>query len=249
MIYFIFVFLGLFAGVLINALADDWPRREPLSCPHCNNSECSHVYGPSRWLGLSRRVLDGKCPECGKPTRKRVVLVEMITAVIFAAMPYFFTDPIVLVIYTFYMALLILIIVIDLENRLILDITTYPGTVLALLASFVLPTINIRSALVGALLGLLLFLGIYWLAKLTFGPGAIGQGDVKLAMMMGAMLGVPTIITTIVIAIIMGGVISGILLVTRLVSRNTYLPYGQYLAISTMVMLVWGATINAWWFG
>ena len=158
-------------------------------------------------------------------------------------------DPIVLVIYTFYMALLILIIVIDLENRLILDITTYPGTVLALLASFVLPTINIRSALVGALLGLLLFLGIYWLAKLTFGPGAIGQGDVKLAMMMGAMLGVPTIITTIVIAIIMGGVISGILLITRLVSRNTYLPYGQYLAISTMVMLVWGATINAWWFG
>lgn len=249
MVYLIFALVGLLVGSLINALADDWPRRESLSRPHCHNPECDHAYGFSRWLGISRRVLNGQCPECGVATRKRVVLVEVATAVIFAAMPYFFTDPIELGIYTFYMALLILIIVIDLENRLILDITTYPGTVFALLASFVLPNMNFRSALVGALLGLILFLGIYWLAKLTFGPGAIGQGDVKLAMMMGAMLGVPTIITTIVIAIIMGGIISGILLATRLVSRNTYLPYGQYLAISTMIMLVWGTAINAWWFG
>jgi leader peptidase (prepilin peptidase) / N-methyltransferase len=249
MVYLIFALVGLLVGGLINALSDDWPRRETLSRPHCHNPKCDHIYGPSRWLGISRRVLDGQCPECGIATRKRVVLVEVATAVIFAAMPYFFTDPIVLVIYTFYMALLILIIVIDLENRLILDITTYPGTVLALLASFVLPTINIWSALVGALLGLIIFLGIYWLAKLTFGPGAIGQGDVKLAMLMGAMLGVPTIISTLVIAIIMGGIISAVLLATRLVSRNTYLPYGQYLAISTMIMLVWGTTVNTWWFG
>ena len=145
-------------------------------------------------------------------------------------------------------SILILIIVIDLENRLILDIVTYPGTVLALLFSFILPNINFLSALVGAVLGLLIFLGIYWLAKVTFGPGAIGQGDVKLAMMMGAMLGVPTIIGAIVIAIVLGGVISGFLLATRLVNRNTYLPYGQYLAISAMIMLIWGAEINAWWF-
>lgn len=249
MIYLIFALIGLLVGGLINALSDDWPRREPLSRPHCYNPECSHVYGPSRWLGISRRLLDGECPECGKPTRKRVVLVEVATAVIFAAMPYFFTDPVVLIIYTIYMAILILVIVIDLENRLILDIVTYPGTLLALLATFILPNINFMSAFVGAILGLLLFLGIYWLAKVTFGPGAIGQGDVKLAMMMGAMLGVPTILGAIVIGIVLGGLISGLLLATRLVSRNTYLPYGQYLAISAMIMLIWGSAINAWWFG
>ncbi|MBE2219948.1 MAG: prepilin peptidase [Anaerolineae bacterium] len=249
MIYLIFALIGLLVGALINALADDWPRRETLSRPHCHNPECAHVYKPSRWLGISRRLLDGKCPECGIPTRKRVVLVEVTTAVLFAAMPFFFTNPVVLTVYTLYMAILILIIVIDLENRLILDIVTYPGTVLALLFSLILPTINWRSALAGALIGLILFLGVYWLAKVTFGPGAIGQGDVKLAMMMGAMLGVPSIIGAIVLGIIMGGLISGFLLATRLVSRKTYLPYGQYLAIATMIMLIWGSAINAWWLG
>ena len=249
MIYLIFALIGLLVGVLINALSDDLPRRESLSRPHCPNPECTHVYRPGRWLGISRRLLDGKCPECGTSTRKRVVIVEVATAVLFAFMPFFFTNPVVLAVYTLYMAILILIIVIDLENRLILDIVTYPGTILAFLSSFILPTINWRSALAGALIGLVLFLGIYWLAKVTFGPGAIGQGDVKLAMMMGAMLGVPSIIGAIVLGIVMGGIISGFLLATRLVSRNTYLPYGQYLAIATMIMLIWGSAINSWWLG
>lgn len=248
MIYLIFALIGLLVGAFINALSDDLPKRESLSRPHCPNPECNHVYAPSRWLGLSRHLLGGACPECGTPTRKRVVLVEVATAVIFTTMPFFFTSPVVLAIYTCYMAILILIIVIDLENRLILNITTYPGTILALLASFVLPHINIWSALVGALIGLFVFLGIYGLAKVTFGPGAIGWGDVMLSMMMGAMLGVPDILGAIVIAIIMGGVISGFLLATHLVSRKTYLPYGQYLAIATMIMLIWGSAINAWLF-
>lgn len=249
MIYLIFAIIGYITGIVINALADDLPKDEPLSRPHCVNSECNHVYSLSRWSGISRRLLDGQCPQCGQPTRKRTVFVELATAVIFATMPYFFVNPVELIIYTFYMALLILIIVIDLENRLILNVTTYPGTVLALLFSLVLPNMNFRSALLGAFIGFIIFLGIYGLAKVTFGPGAIGWGDVMFAMMMGAMLGVPSIITTIVIAILLGGIITALLLVTRLVKRGTYLPYGQYLAIATMIMLVWGPAINAWWFG
>jgi leader peptidase (prepilin peptidase) / N-methyltransferase len=241
MISILFAFLGLLVGVLINVLADDWPRREMASRPHC--PQCGYVYGPSRWLGV------GKCPQCGLPTRKRVVLVEGGTAVLFAAMPFFFSNPLELAVYTFYMAVLILVIVIDLENRLILDIVTIPGTLLALGFSLVLPDINFLSAFVGAVLGLLIFLGIYGLAKVTFGAGAIGQGDVKLAMMMGAMLGVPAVIAAIVIGIILGGLISGFLLATRLVKRNTYLPYGQYLALAAMIMLMWGPAITAWWFG
>lgn len=247
MVTILFALIGLLTGGLINVLSDTWPQREQLSPPHC--SQCAYQYGPGRWLGLSRWLRGGRCPKCGKRVRKRVVLVEVGTAVLFAAMPFFFTDPLVLVVTTFYMAVLILVIVIDLENRLILDIVTIPGTILALLFSFFLPNINFLSALVGAALGFLVFLGVYWLAKLTFGPGAIGQGDVKLAMMMGAMLGVPDIVPAIIIGIILGGLISGLLLVTRLVNRGTYLPYGQYLALGAMIMLLWGSAVIAWWYG
>jgi prepilin signal peptidase PulO-like enzyme (type II secretory pathway) len=247
MIILLFAFIGLWVGALINVLADDWPRREPPSRPHC--PQCGHVYGPGGWLGIGRKLWGGgKCPQCGRPVRKRVLLVEGGTAVLFAALPYFFTTPVALLVNSFYMAILVLVIVIDLENRLILDIVTLPGTILALLFSFILPGINIVSALLGAALGLLIFLGVYWLAKVTFGAGAIGQGDVKLAMMMGAMLGVPGILTAVLLGIVLGGVISGFLLATRLVKRGTFLPYGQYLAAAAMVMLLWGQPLNNWLF-
>lgn len=247
MLSLLFALIGLLAGGLINALADDLPHRERPSLPHCPNPECDHVFGPAGWLAIGRMARDGgRCPVCGQPPRRRGPLVEVGTAVLFAALPWLLSDPLILVVYAFYTAVLLLIIVIDLENRLILDVVTWPGTAVALLFSFILPNINIISALLGAVLGLVLFLGLYWLAKVTFGPGAIGQGDIKLAMMMGAMLGVPHILIALILGILLGGVISGVLLATRLVKRNTYLPYGQYLAAAAIVMLLWGQTITNW---
>jgi leader peptidase (prepilin peptidase) / N-methyltransferase len=244
MLNVLFGLIGLLVGGLINVLADDWPRRERPSFPHCPH--CAYVYKPAGWLAVLR--FGRPCPACGVG-RKRPLLVEISAALLFALLPSLFSDPWTLVIYAFYLALLLLIIVIDLENRLILDITTLPGTALALLFSLVLPEINLISAVLGAVIGFLLFLLIYWVAKITFGPGAIGQGDVKLALLMGAMLGVPNILVALVLGIFLGGLISGILLATRLVKRRSYLPYGQYLALAAIIMLLWGEAITVWWLG
>ena len=247
MLNLLFAILGLLIGGLINALADDLPQRERPSRPHCPNPECDHVYGPAGWLTVGRMLQDGgRCPVCGWPLRRRGPLVEVGTAVLFAVLPWLLDDPLTLGVYAFYTAVLILVIVIDLENRLILDVVTWPGTAVALLLSLVLPDINLLSALLGAVLGYLLFLGIYGLAKVTFGPGAIGQGDVKLAMLMGAMLGVPQILIALMLGIFIGGIVSGVLLATRRVKRNTYLPYGQYLAAAAILMLLWGQAITDW---
>lgn len=244
MLTLLFGLIGLLVGGLINVLADDWPKRERPSLPHCPN--CDYVYKPAGWLAVLRR--NRPCPACGE-RRKRPLLVELSTALLFAALPLLLDHPVTLPVYAFYLALLILIIVIDLENRLILDITTLPGTAFALLFSLLLPNINWLSAVLGAVLGFLLFLLIYWVAKVTFGPGAIGQGDIKLAMLMGAMLGVPDIVVALTLGIFLGGLVSGVLLATRLVKRNTYLPYGQYLALAAIVMLLWGRSITTWLFG
>lgn len=244
MLTLLFGLIGLLVGGLINVLADDWPKRERPSPPHCPN--CDYVYKPAGWLAVLRR--NQPCPACGE-RRKRPLLVELSTALLFAALPLLLDHPVTLLVYAFYLALLILIIVIDLENRLILDITTLPGTAFALLFSLLLPNINWLSAVLGAVIGFLLFLLIYWVAKVTFGPGAIGQGDIKLAMLMGAMLGVPDIVVALTLGIFLGGLVSGVLLATRLVKRNTYLPYGQYLALAAIVMLLWGRSITTWLFG
>lgn len=248
MINVLFALIGLLTGGVLNVLADDWPQRERPSRPHCLN--CGYVYGPGGWLAIGRRLWGGgQCPQCGLRTRRRPLLVEVGTAVFFFFLPWLIDDPLTLIIYTFYIAILILVIVIDLETRLILDKVTWPGTALALAFSFILPGSNIISAFLGAVLGFVIFLGIYWLAKVTFGPGAIGQGDIKLAMLLGAMLGVPDILIALMIGIFLGGIISAFLLATRLVKRNTYLPYGQYLAAAGMMMLLWGPAIKNWVMG
>ncbi|MCA9976141.1 MAG: prepilin peptidase, partial [Anaerolineales bacterium] len=106
---------------------------------------------------------------------------------------------------------------------------------------------NIRLALVGAVVGFVLFYIAYWIGQLMFGPGALGYGDVKLAMAMGAMLGFHRILFALGLAIVLGGVISGVLLLSRRFHRYTYLPYGQYLAIAGIIMLIWGVRIAEWY--
>jgi leader peptidase (prepilin peptidase) / N-methyltransferase len=172
-------------------------------------------------------------------------------ALLFALLPALFDVWSNLLINALYIAVLVLIIVIDLEHRLILDVVTLPMTGLALLFSFVLTNEqnNIWLALVGAVTGFLIFYFAYWIGQLMFGPGALGFGDVKLAMLMGAMIGFHRIIFALILGILLGGLISALLLASRRFSRNQHLPYGQYLALGGIIMILWGVQFVAWYIG
>ena len=51
------------------------------------------------------------------------------------------------------------------------------------------------------------------------------------------------------LAIVLGGLGSLILLLSRRFHRYSYVPYGQYLAVSGIVMLIWGGQIADWYGG
>ncbi len=239
MLNLIFAIIGLLLAILINVLADDLPLRIRPLAPHC--PKCAHIHKPTHWLGLLRR----RCPECDLPVRKRVMAVEIATPLLFAFLPTLIPEINNLLVNSFFIAVLILVIVIDLEHKLILNVVTFPITAVALALSFVvtLDQNNIRWALAGALFGLVISYVMYWFGQLAFGPGAFGLGDVKLAMMMGAMMGLPRIPFALIIGVILGGVLSLILLLLGLVKRDDALPYGQYLASGGIVMLIWGVQI------
>jgi leader peptidase (prepilin peptidase) / N-methyltransferase len=169
----------------------------------------------------------------------------------FALLPALFSNWPNLLINALYIAVLILIIVIDLEHRLILDVVTLPMTGLALLFSLALTSDQntIGLAVVGAVTGFVLFYFAYWIGQIMFGPGALGFGDVKLALLMGAMLGFHRIIFALILGILLGGLISALLLASRRFSRNQFLPYGQYLALAGIVMILWGVQIVNWYIG
>lgn len=244
----IFALIGLVTGIIINVLADDLPQRRRPTRPSC--PQCEYKYSPGQWLAIGHRLWgSGRCPQCGHATRLRALLVEIGTVLLFASLPSLITHPVSLVVNAFYIAVLILVIVIDLEHRLILNAVTFPVTGLALLGSLVVPpeenTLLLAAA--GALVGFLVFYATYWIGQLMFGPGALGFGDVKLAMAMGAMLGLHRILFGLMLAILLGGIISALLLLSRRFGRRTYLPYGQYMAIAAIVMLIWGRQIYMWY--
>ena len=69
---------------------------------------------------------------------------------LFAVLPLFIEPVVDLVIYAIYVGVLVLIIVIDLEHRLILHLVTIPTTIFALAASLLLTDNTIALAALGA---------------------------------------------------------------------------------------------------
>ncbi len=243
MMNLLFALIGLLAGMVINALADDLPQRKRPSLPHCH--QCQQPYSPMHWLGV------GRCAQCGTVPRRRVLTVVTGTAVLFTLLPSLIAEPVNLVVNSFYIAVFILIMVIDLEHRLILNVVTFPVTFLAIGLSFLVSDNSWLSALVGAAVGYGFFFLIYWVAQLIYGAGSVafGLGDVKLAMAMGAMLGFHRVVFAFILGILLGGVVSLLIILLRSANRRLYLPYGQYLAAAGIVMLVWGGQIAAWYAG
>ncbi|HXV97522.1 MAG TPA: prepilin peptidase [Anaerolineae bacterium] len=213
---FIWILVGFLAGVAINFLADYLPS--------------------GQWFSWRT---------WGWAQRKRPWLVLGSTAVLFFCLPFWLTEMVNLVINSLYIAILILIIVTDLEHKLIFNLVVYPAILLALVGSFLVTPDenNIRLALAGGVVGLVIFGALYGLANLIYGRERIplGMGDVKLALLLGLMLGWHRIFFCLFWAVILGGVITLLLLLTRRVGRGTALPYGQYLALSGIAFLIWGA--------
>lgn len=165
---------------------------------------------------------------------------------LFAALPSFISPALDLVIYSVFIAVLILIIVTDVEHRLVLHVVTFPSMAGALVASLVLTDSSPWLALAGGLVGFMFFYLAYLLGKRLFGPGALGFGDVTLATMMGLMLGFQRIFFALVLGILLAGLWSLLGLLSGRMSRKAYFAYGPFLALAGIVMIIWGDRFYAW---
>ncbi len=241
MLNLLFAIIGLFAGGLINVLADDLPARVQPRRPHC--PRCGHEYAAGGWLAIGQLLQGGKCPSCNLPTRRRSILAEITTLLLFAILPWFIQPPTDLLIYSVYVAVLILVIIIDIEHRLVLHVVTFPTTAFALVASYFLTQNTFRLSIVGAITGFIIFFLLFFLGERIFGRGALGFGDVTLATMLGAMLGFQYILFALVFGILLAGLWAILVLITRRGSRRSYFAYGPFLATSGIVMIIWGEQI------
>ncbi len=250
--------LGWLAGLFINYSADVLPitrRFSQPTCPHCGTSFSWKDY----WMLRT-------CRSCGENRSLRIWLVQILTV---ASFLYLWLVPSKALGIPLGMIVLIyfgIIIVIDLEHRLILHPTSLFGAILGFIAGTYIQSRIHHSILLGigySLLGGLCGFGVMFLlyqlgtlvarfrARRMQAAGqaddeeeALGGGDVYLAGVLGLMLGWPFILNALVLGVLLGGLVSIVFLLTLFVRRRyssealmTFIPYGPYFIIGAMYLL------------
>ncbi len=135
-----------------------------------------------------------------------------------------------------YSIVLLTIAYIDVDYRLVLNRLTYPAIPAAVVLSTWWPSFSDYfhplNAVVAAVTALLVF-GTLQL----IGRGALGTGDTKLAVLIGAMVGFPNVLTALLFGIFLGGAAGAFFLVVLRRGRKTYIAYAPYLALGAIVFL------------
>jgi leader peptidase (prepilin peptidase)/N-methyltransferase len=175
--------IGSFLNVVIYRVPRDLSVNEPKRsfCPNCKKPIPMSLNLPLvSWLWLR-----GKCRECGAPIAFRYFGVELLTAVLFAAMWWFFPPQAVLFLWIL-AALLVSITFIDAEHLIIPTSLTWAGSLIGLAACAVWPQLPVMYGVAGDWLGGLTHSGIGWLAGFAglwcvvqFGKMAFGTRALK----------------------------------------------------------------------
>lgn len=264
-------FLGLWVGVLLNGIID---RLSPPTAgkPFSRCLACGVRPATWDWVPVVGFIVGrGRCASCGARWSGRAPLVELATAFLFALLWRSWGPSLLLVLYTIYFCLLVIILVIDVEHRLILNRLIWPAIALALLsipmrawltstaganeASGAFSVLGWRGALspwgasmlnllLGGALGLAIF-AVMWLVA----PQGIGAGDVKLALFVGLLSGIPGVLWVVVGSFFLAGVAALALLVFRRAGLKSELPFAPFMVLTTMAVLLYGPQLTRWYLG
>ncbi|MBN1680396.1 MAG: prepilin peptidase [Anaerolineae bacterium] len=177
-------------------------------------------------------------------------LIEIITGLTFGAMVLAFRDEAHLVVWLVYVAILYLVTVIDVEHRLILFAVILPACAFTLIVGAVMPEGDrtFMNYVYGGLIGFALFFAMFlgggaFSIMARHNEVAFGFGDVMLATLSGMMIGWEAFIFASLITVFAGAVGAVLYLAGRMLIRRRYrwftpLPYGPYIVIGTLVMLL-----------
>ncbi len=171
---------------------------------------------------LSYLLLGGKCASCSARISPRYPIVELVTALLSAAVVWRYGwewQSIAALVFTW---ALVALTVIDLDHQILPDVITLPLMWLGLLASLAWqpgPALAIPvdpwSAIIGAAAGYLSLWLVYWAFKLLTGKEGMGYGDFKLFAAFGAWMGWQMLPLIILLSAFTGAVVGIALIVVR----------------------------------
>jgi leader peptidase (prepilin peptidase)/N-methyltransferase len=232
---------GLALGSFLNVVAARVPRKTSIVKPASACMECkTPIARRDNVPVVSWLLLRGRCRACRTRISPLYPAVELGTALLIAGCVLAFGLSARMVVAAFFCAVLVAISAIDLTHRIIPNRIVLPAFIVVLAAQTLLePSPEWALAALGAS-------GFLFLAVVIH-PAGMGMGDVKLALLMGAMLG-----KTVPVALMLGmlaALVPAAFLLARHGSkaRKMGIPFGPFLALGSVIALFAGDQIVDWY--
>ena len=235
------VALGLLAfwpalalGSFVNVVATRVPLRRSVVQPR---SACMSCGTELAWYDnvpvLSYFLLRGRCRSCGERISPLYPAVELATAGLVAACFVVFGLTGIAVLSAFFCAVLVAVTSTDLTHRIVPNRIVIPAAAIVLVAHTALdPSPAWAVGALGAS-------GFLFVAALAY-PAGMGMGDVKLALLLGAMLG-----KLVAVGLMLGmlfALVPSVVLLARhgRAARKMGIPFAPFLALGAVVALFAG---------
>jgi leader peptidase (prepilin peptidase)/N-methyltransferase len=260
--------IGSFLNVVIYRVPEERSLMTSSACPKCGKSIPFYYNLPIfGWL-----ILGGKCANCKDAIAWRYPVIELLTALLFMLTYWQIGWNAFLPVALVFVSTMIALIFIDADHMILPNVITYPLFVLALAVRVIYPIVfgsvftdtlywpisllhgqpAWLASLAGALLGALVGGGSLWLIgflwKLLRGVDAMGLGDVKMMLGVGALLGWRLSLLTIFAGAFAGALI-GIVVLSRQKDKTmqAQVPFGIFLGTGAIISLLFGERMIAWY--
>ncbi len=257
---YIFVF-GALIGSFLNVCIYRLPIGRSIVIP---SSACTSCGQPVKWFMnipvISYFILRGRCDTCFSSFSIRYAAIEFLNAVIYLLLFWKLGFGLEFIGWAIFSSCLIIIFFVDYDHWLILDSITFPMTIFGMVFhtfagkfsfydSFLfllLPTfektenqfvLNFLDSLSGMLLGYLFFALIAFWGAVFFKQEAMGGGDIKFAVLIGAFLGCDKAFTAFLLSFFIGFVFVIPLLLKHKNFSKKPVPFGTFMAIAAFIVI------------
>ena len=236
--------IGSFLNVCIYRLPESKSIVHPRSmCPNCDTLIPFYDNIPL----FSYLWLKGQCRRCKVKISMRYPMVELLGGLVALGTYLRFGLTIETLIYYVFIAALLVVTFIDLDHRIIPDVITLPGIPICFAASFALPDITYKDALLGILIGGGSLFLVAWVYTILTKKEGMGGGDIKLLAMMGAIVGWQGVLFTIFVASLVGTLAGFAVMLQSRKGMKLAVPFGPFLSIGSITYIFFGTELVTWY--
>ena len=261
--------LGLVIGSFLNVCILRIPADKSIVLPASSCPKCGKAIAPYDNIPvLSWIFLGGKCRNCKTKISAMYPAVELLTGLLFLACYLVFGLTADALKWAVFAALLVVLTITDLRERILPDEVNFFGLGAGLLFSFFtksldgtalwlanrwfdFPPPQMALSFADAALGALAGSGLLWIVAEGYfrlrGREGMGLGDVKMMAAVGAFLGLKRTLLTVLMGSLLGSVIGIFLIAVSKKGRDYELPFGTFLGAGALLVVFFGTPALHWY--